>query len=139
LVVPLLNPEAILAAPEQAGAELGRPVRLALGGRGIRNLEFVPADRSYLVLAGPVGDAGGFALHAWSGRTDDERPAEVAGARQVFARLPADFRPEAMVVEAEGRRVVLVSDDGGRTLQGQDCKDLPRVQQRFRSVVLQLG
>jgi len=128
LLIPLLNPAAVVAG-EQA-AELGRAIELDLAGRGIRSIERVGA--SYLIVAGPPADAGSFMLFRWSGTAGD--------APQVLTDVDLqDLRPEALFVMPGGKHIELLSDDGGiRTAAGKECKKLPRQQQSFRSLTLPL-
>jgi hypothetical protein len=133
----------------QASARLGRIVTLDLGGRRIRDIAYSPASRAYLIIGGPVGDEsqtpsdGGpaFALFRWSGRAED-RPQTLND----FGDLAAldQFHAEAIVPlpdrDGEGRlrpghRVLLLSDDGRRRIDGTTCERLPPAQQWFRGMV----
>lgn len=106
LLVPLLNPAAMVDGGQ--AAELGPPILLDLGGRGIRSIDYSPAHGRYLLAAGPVADDRGFRIFRWSGAPDGAPAALPPGA------LPAaaDFKPEALVVCPGGKRVALLSDDG---------------------------
>ena len=101
----------------------GEATALDLGGRGIRSLEWDPTREIFWVVAGPPGRADGtFALFRWAGPGAAPAP--------VDADL-ADFTPEALVVTPTG--LLVLSDDGRRTLDGVDCKTLPPAQRRFRA------
>ena len=93
--VPLNNPAGVV---EGARAELGDPIELDLEGRGIRSLELV--GTTYLVVAGPPGDVGSFALFRWSGdKQADPEPLSIF--------LPEDLKPEALF-EIQGSSKVQV-------------------------------
>jgi hypothetical protein len=121
LLVPLLNPEELLRGD---AARFGEPIGLALGGRGVRSIERI-AD-GYVIVAGPVADAGSFALYRWSGRAADE-PQPMA------AVAPESLRPEALVAWPDGT-LQLLSDDGGIVANGVACKDRPARDQAFRAL-----
>ncbi|MCW5551063.1 MAG: DUF3616 domain-containing protein [Verrucomicrobiae bacterium] len=113
LIVPLLNPaEAIEGKP----ARLGEPLLLDLGGLGIRSLAR-SGDR-YLIIAGSYDGEGQSLLFEWRGGDDTPR------------RLPraelAGLNPEAIeFLTGNGiERLLVVSDDGTRKIDGQDCKSL---------------
>lgn len=126
--------------------------RLNLGGRGVRSMEYVenaPADRRYLIVAGPVGSDSEFTLFHWSGDAN-QRPAEVSGAAALLRRFADEsdvrwgerfrFGPEAMVVEPSGQRLLLLSDDGDRIVDRAKCQDdgTPAERRSFRGVFLRL-
>ncbi len=124
LLVPLLNPDDLL---QGRAARFGMAIELDLGGRGIRSIERVGAR--YLIVAGPTGDAGAFALFSWSGRATD-RP--VASTMSAFG----DLRPEALFALKTSGELRALSDDGGRMIEGKRCKDLPSVRQEFRDTTV---
>lgn len=124
LVVAIDNPA---AAIEGQRARIGAVSELALDGRGIRSLE--RTGSGYLVVAGPTGDEGRFALYRWSG---------VAGQAPAL-RPDVDFktlRPEALFVLPDSQDVQLLSDDGGVKTAGVECKALPVAQRSFRSITV---
>jgi len=126
LLIPLLNPDDLLTG---APARFGAAVEIALGERGVRSIERVGA--SYVIAAGPTADHGSFALFRWSGR-----PGEAA------TLIPGidlrDLRPEALFAIPGGKRVQLLSDDGGVEVGDVDCKKLPATRQTFRSLTITL-
>lgn len=139
ILVPLANPAEVLSG---ASPDLKAPVLLDLGGRGVRSVEFAPAAGAYFVVAGPPGDGEGFEVYRWSGREGDDP--EALGVERLLGSIPA-FRPEALVVDAGGRRLRLLSDDGDRKVvppggtEAVACKKVrPRRDQSFRSIVLEL-
>jgi hypothetical protein len=126
LIVVLENPGDVL---EGRAARFAAPVRLkGLDGNGIRSIDRIGA--SYLVVGGPPGDKGSFALHRWSGN-GDEAATLIRG---------VDFKglqPEAMfAVSAD--TVQIVSDDGGVIIDGKECKALDEANQSFRTLLLRL-
>lgn len=124
LVVPLLNPDEFLRG---GPARFGVPTGLDLGGRGVRSIERIGG--AYLIVAGPVADAGDFALYRWSGDGADA-PRRVAGVD--FGGL----RPEALFAWPDDGPVELLSDDGGVERHGRACKDLPPAAQSFRALTI---
>jgi len=112
----------------RARAYFGHPILLALGGLGIRSIEYSELHHEYFIIAGPYGDEGDFKLYRWNGSSTDA-PAAIDNIH--FTGV----HPEAVVLYPEEMsQIQILSDDGGRTLQGSDCKDLPLMQQRFRSL-----
>jgi hypothetical protein len=138
VVVPLMNASILLSGSQGKLAELGEPILLDLGNKGIRSIEYVENKQSYLILAGPRDDGTDFTLYLWSGRPDDGKPSEVKEVAEILKRIPETFRPEAMIVNKESNRVLLVSDDGGRKFGGEDCKKLDSDAQRFRTVEISI-
>lgn len=129
LIVPLENPDAFLDGDE---AKLGDPIELDLGGKGIRSLEFM--DPGYLIVAGPSGNKGSFALYRWSGKAGDAPKA-----------LDVDIegiRPEALFSIPGTGKVQLLSDDGRVSVGAIQCKDLGKAGKKklmgFRSRIIEL-
>lgn len=121
LVVPLLNPADLVEG--RGPARFGTPVHLDLGGRGVRDIERV--GQGYLIVAGPTGDDGQFALYRWSGR-----------AKQAPVALALDLgrlRPEALFAWPDGS-MTLLSDDGGVNVGQKACKDAAPSERGFRSL-----
>ena len=124
LIIPLDNPEQVIAGQR---ARFGVPLELDLGKRGIRSIEMISG--SYLIVAGPTGDKGSFALYRWSGQREDA-PAPDPGID--FGSL----RPEALFAIPDSDRVQFLSDDGGIVIDGIECKKMPAAGQTFRSLNL---
>lgn len=129
LIVPLNNPDAFIAGKK---AELGAPIALDLGNRGIRSLERV--DQHYLIVAGPYNDHGSFALYRWSGKAEDapeELDVDLEG-----------IRPEALFSISGTSKIELLSDDGSEMVGGMRCKDLKQAGKEalmgFRSRIIDL-
>lgn len=121
LLLPLLNPAELVAG--RGPARFGAAASLDLGGRGVRDLAHIGSG--YLIVAGPTGDDGSFALYRWSGRTGDEA-----------VRVPLELgtlRPEALFTWPAGQ-ATLLSDDGGVDLGKKACKDADKHQRGFRSL-----
>jgi hypothetical protein len=131
LIVPLLNPQEV-TGPNPARPRFGPPIRLDLGGAGIRDLARVGGG--YLVVAGPAEGGGRHRLYSWKGGAD--RPVETPKA------IPKGFQIEGLLVSAAdaSQRPGIVegfSDDGGEKVGGKRCEDLPDPgQRRFRSVTV---
>lgn len=138
------NPfQAIAGTP----VRLGEPILLNLHGRGVRSMDYVESRGRYLIVAGPPTDADPgytdgprFRLYAWSGRAQDDVVALSETDAEMRRLAEMRFTPEAMIVEASGDRIQLLSDDGDFALSGaQVCKDRPESQREFRGVVLRLS
>lgn len=121
LLVKLLNPTAVLFL--DAEPEFETPVRLDLGGLGIRSMEWSPAAGVYFIVAGPAGDDGPFDIYRWTEGGDTE---PVPGARAALATLDG-FAPEGLVIDQSGTRLQLFGAN-------DDCAT-----NTFRSVLLTLG
>ncbi len=139
IVLKLKNPQELVLNPT-ARAIFGKPIELDLGGLGIRSMEYWSQLQQYLIVAGAVDGGSEFAIYLWSGdRLDSPQLVDVP--------LPADFRPEGIVlypespvrgVNSPGQRVQLISDDGSVVRDGRTaCKDLPTSASKyFRSLCL---
>jgi hypothetical protein len=113
LLIPFLNPAEVIDAG--AGARFGTTIRLNLGGRGIRSIDYSQKRGEYLIVAGPVSDASDIRLFRWTGPGHDPVP--------FSAVLPPDFTPEAAIVNPnDADDFLLLSDDGSREIDGCACK-----------------
>jgi len=129
LIVPLRNADALLTK-QAVTPDLGDPIRLPLGGRGIRSIDYAPALRAYLIIAGPAGKDGDFKLYKWSGAAKDA---------PVLLKIDLDrsLRPEALLPLPDGKTFQLLSDDGDDKIDGTICKDYePKAKRKFRSVTV---
>lgn len=124
LVLTLDNPAEVL---DGQPPRWGSAHALALGGRGVRAMTRV-AD-GYLLAAGPVADAGSFALFHWRG--GDAAP------QQLPEPALGTLRPEALFSWPDGPLRQLASDDGGMRREGRECKKLPAKAQAFRSLLFE--
>ena len=121
LLLHLRNPAEVIAGEP---AQFGPVVELDLGGLAVRSIELV--GLAYMIVAGPSGDAGRFALYQWSG------DAKEAPLKLTHADLDK-VRPEALFAVPGTRRIQLLSDDGS-----PQTKELPEPQQTFKSVSITL-
>lgn len=131
----LLNADAVLE--HQAAPKFSPPIGLTLDGRGIRDIEFARERSAYLIVAGPAGAGGPFALYEWQG------PGAAVAPRQLMA-IPADpdTAPEAVVPEAGGTAVWILFDEGERkTASGKRCKskDVAPADKSFRALRVALA
>lgn len=127
LIVPLVNPQDVVRGQP---ARLGEAILLALDGKGVRSIDYVPAWSSFLIIAGDAGDAGTFRLYRWSGNAaDPPAPFDAPGL--------AGMQPEAIVVYDGPRAgVQVISDDGGKLVDGIPCKDTSKRRKSFRVIEL---
>jgi uncharacterized protein DUF3616 len=119
LIVPLLNPQAVL---EGARAEFGEPLLLDLGGLGVRSLSWWRGR--YLIAAGSFGSGGVSRLFVWDGHGEAQpvNDVDLSG-----LNIEAFFTPD------ERDEILVLSDDGAMDLDGTQCKDLDDpAQKRFR-------
>jgi hypothetical protein len=128
LIVPIENPSAVIFHDKEP--RLGRAIAVALGGRGIRSIEYVPAMRAYAIAAAHDDGRRGFELYRWSGAAAD--------APRLLEGAPLDgLNPEAIVVEREHpERLLILSDDSGRRVGGRECKDADDRRKFFRSITV---
>ena len=135
LVIPLRNPREVI--DNATKPQFGDPIRLDLGGRGIRSMERIGSE--LLIAAGPTATAAdspvqpAFALFRWSGAA--------AQAPQFVQALDAgSFRPEAMLSDVQPGELLLLSDDGDEQVDGKDCKSnsVPPDEKSFRALTLPL-
>ena len=76
----------------------------------------------------PFADDGGAVsrLYSWLGGAATPRLIEAAN----FSGI----NPEGICfLSADGRNILILSDDGRRRINGQDCKDLPEAERQFRA------
>ena len=72
VLIPLENPEGVVEKNKEP--KLGSPIRVGLGGRGIRSIEYSAAAKAYFIVAGPSdGKRGSFDLLRWP--ADETGPA----------------------------------------------------------------
>lgn len=121
LVMTLRNPDKVRSEK----ASFGDPIFLQLGGSGIRSLERVGYE--YLIVAGPAGSDGPFALYRWAGPPSTT----------VTLVGPLSLRPEALYASTAGTLEIL-SDDGDEKIGALDCKDAVPAKQSFRGTSIDL-
>jgi hypothetical protein len=126
LLVPIDNPEALYGAGQ---ARFGAPIELDLGGLGVRALSWWRG--AYWIAAGPTAEGGPARLYHYSGPGSAPRLAGEA----VFA----DANPEAFFTAENNDEILVLSDDGARTVRGKPCKKLKgKKHKRFRGLWLKL-
>ncbi len=118
LLIPLLNPEELIAGGR---ARFGDPLTLDLGGLGVRGLS--SWRDSYVIAAGSFDGSGSSRLFIWDG---GQRAEPVPGLDL------DDYNPEAFFSPKPAARMMVLSDDGARELDGKECKRQERAQRRFR-------
>jgi hypothetical protein len=123
LLAPLLNPRDVIQGQR---AKFGAPLRLDLGGLGLRDL--CATTNGYYLVAGPASGAQGESrLYFWSGG-----PA----APQLIGDVHfPKSNPEGICFLDFGGPgdFLIVSDDGTRKINGKECKTLPEAQRQFRA------
>jgi hypothetical protein len=126
LLVPLENPLAVING--QPGS-FGAPILLELAGLGVRSLSSWRGR--YLIAAGAFGEEGARSrLFRWRG--PGHAPEPMAGAEL------HDLNPEGFFTPEMGDSIMVLSDDGARTIDGERCKDLKDDEQkRFRGLWIQ--
>ena len=126
LLAPLLNPEEVIQGQPP---RFGDPILLDLGGLGLRDM--CSTQNGYYIIGGP--DAGHKESHTdsrlftWAG--GDSIPQAVMGVP--FHKI----NPEGIFfLDVTGRSdFMIISDDGKRKVDGQECKKLPESERRFRA------
>ncbi|TDU01101.1 uncharacterized protein DUF3616 [Azorhizobium sp. AG788] len=137
LLVRLKNPEEVVKG---AVPQFETPYQVDLGGRGIRSIEYISARGEFLIVAGPSGDKGDFDLYSWQGPGKGS-PSPIRGASAIFAKI-SHFHPEALIADAKGENILVISDDGDRPFVNAAnqptgaCKDQPADVQNFRAILL---
>ncbi|CAB3901024.1 hypothetical protein LMG26684_04604 [Achromobacter mucicolens] len=119
-LVPLINPAAVINGNP---AQFDSPILVDLNDRGIRSIDKV--GNEYMIVAGPIADAGTFALFRWSG--------DPATPPKMVLELPAGYFPEALLPVPGVQEVDLLSDDGSRQPEAE-CGSAVKMQQQFRAL-----
>jgi hypothetical protein len=124
LLIPLLNPGRVIMG---GSAKFGDPIRLNLGGLGIRDI--ARWRWHYFIIAGPYHGGGPFHFFIWKGLGHK--------AKRVESEKLGDCHPEAVVIYPDRglREVQLLCDDGNRLVSGRPCKQLGGLG-KFRSLWL---
>jgi hypothetical protein len=126
LLVAMVNP---LEPFSGKAARFDAPIRLDLGGLGVRALSYWRGK--YLIAAGHYADGGERRLYEWTG--PGREPTERASA------LIADLNPEGFFTPEERDEFMLLSDDGSLIIDGERCKDLEDPsRKRFRGAWMRL-
>ena len=122
LLVPLLNPDAVIAG---AHAQFGKPIQLDLGGLGIRDMAFWQGE--FIIIAGRYDAGGTSKIFRWAGGNSVPKPM-----KQVSLK---GLNPEAILIYPDRglREFQLLSDDS--TEQKKISNDASATRSgRFRSV-----
>ncbi|MFP2897313.1 DUF3616 domain-containing protein [Corallococcus sp. 4LFB] len=123
LVVPLLNPEAVVR--DGVSARFGPPRLLELGGLGIRSLSSWRGR--YLIMAGATASEAKSRLFTWKG--GDDAPVPVTSVDL------SGVNPEAFFTPDTSDDILLLSDDGTVQVEGVECKrQKDPALKRFRGV-----
>lgn len=126
LIVPIDNPEALYGAGQP---RFGAPIELDLGGLGVRALSWWRG--AYLIAAGPTSEGGPARLYRYAGAGSTPRLA----AEAVFAGA----NPEAFFTAENNDEILVLSDDGARSVRGKACKKLKgKKHKSFRGLWLKL-
>lgn len=129
LLIPLENPGDLLQGKK---ARFGEPIRLDLGGLGVRSIERLPQQGAYLIVAGPFNDEGTFRLFRWSG-VREQPPVEIPNVHL------SGLHPEATVFLPGQAGLLLLSDDGEVMIGDKKCKKVKDPNQKvFRSRHIEL-
>ncbi len=126
LLAPLLNPNDVVNGQPP---RFGDPILLDLGGLGLRDMCSTPTG--YYLVAGP--DAGHKKSHA------DSRLFTWAGGDAIPQAVPDvsfhKINPEGIfTLDANHRSdFMIISDDGKRKVDGEECKKLPETERQFRA------
>ncbi len=106
-LIPLENPDSVVLGYGEP--VFGAPYRFDLGGLGISDIALHSEQGVYFILAAPHDRDGDAKLYRWSGVRDE--PATLV--RDIG---PSDFAAQALAVTNDGKRLMLLSDDGDRPI-----------------------
>ena len=126
LLIPLLNPGEI--TQKGGRPKFGPAIQLGLDGNGVRDL--VQRDGKYYMIAGARDGGHDFQLYRWNG---------TAQAELLHEWKARTFNPEAILaLPGRSNEFLILSDDGGLKVNGEECKDSAEAFQRFRSVLVRV-
>ena len=156
LLMPIGNYAALTSAPggTRGSAQVGQPIRIDLGGRGIREIRKTAAN-DYLVIAGPPNGANGkaprdFRLFSWDGRTNldglalnvRELDANLAPITAPNTQCSAEGIAQLPATLAQGGVATIISDCGDADFyaDGKAAKELEYAAwKKFRSDEVQIA
>ena len=131
MLVELKNPGEVING--QAVRAQGASAELDLGGSGIRSLEYWPAEKAFLIVSGPFNDDGAFRAVAVERRADRQ-------ADQTCRLAHIDgYTPEAVAFFGDAHNLWVLSDDGSRNVNGEDCKAGTEEVRHFRAGWIKLS
>ena len=123
LLVPILNAAELVDGGVGVRARLGAPTLLDLDGNGVRSLSWWRGR--YLIIAGPYASGGTSRIYDWTG----------AGEPKLLSIDLEGFNPEGFFTPENRSEILLLSDDGGRAIDGVACKELHDAsKKRFRGL-----
>ncbi len=122
LLATLRNPNAVIHGQ---APQFGEPILLDLGGLGLRDI--VATTNGYYLLAGPADGGAESRLFFWSG-------GKVVPRAITDVKFPQS-NPEGICYLdfGGGADFLILSDDGTRKINGQECKTLPEAERQFRA------
>jgi hypothetical protein len=127
LVVTIDNPGEIIQGTKP---KIGPVHELSLNGLGIRSIE--RHGDSYLIVAGQHDGNKNSRLFRWRGTSTTATPPPPT---PIPALEFGDLNPEALFVSSKGQ-IYILSDDGGKEINGTMCKDAPVEERSFRVKVI---
>jgi hypothetical protein len=126
LVAPLLNPNEVISGKQP---RFDDPVLLDLGGLGLRDM--CSTASGYYLLAGPdTGHAESrldSRLFTWAGVSSLPKPANGLPFHKVNPEGIFSLNP------IDNSDFMIISDDGKRRIDGEECKKLPESERQFRA------
>jgi hypothetical protein len=117
VLLPVANPDRLVLGV--AEPDFGDPILLDLGGAGVASIAWSPTEKVYYIVAGHGDQRGGNVLYRWSGAPD-------AAPEHVQRIEPVDFDAQALAISADGRRLLLLSDDGDLWFPVKDRSECTR-------------
>ncbi len=123
LLIPLLNPDGVI---EGKSARFGTPIRLDLGGLGIRDIAWWNGE--FIIIAGRPFGGGAFRLFRWAG--GDSIPKVI---NDVSGK---NFNPEAVLIYPDKglQEFQLLSDDSSEQKAVAAEASIPSARKGFRSM-----
>lgn len=130
LLIPLENPVELLTASPVPQPKFGDPIEIDLGGRGIRDIVYWEAKKTYVISAGGYTDGRNFALFTWSG--EQNQPPVLMKGVDLYGMSPEAIIP---IPGSAKNELLLLSDDGDEPVDGSPCKDksVPADKKSFRA------
>lgn len=128
VIIELENPDEVIDKNNKGVARFSKPQFLKLGdGIGIRAIEQAEELGSYFIVSGPVGpEPDMFRLHRWNMSSGVIQPVEV----DLGSLLPEGIAK----LPSTSKKLIIVSDDGSRKINGKDCKDNGKSNREFRLI-----